>query len=201
MNDTTVDLSALFTNTTPLLIALIVFAIIAAACGGLAIYCALNRYNDRWYTRDKPRHVICTASIVLILIVVGLLITLLYASFPATSSIINTVEQQTDVTDLSCGAVARGQMRDNTLQCTFVITLLYASFPATSSIINTVEQQTDVTDLSCGAVARGQMRDNTLQCTFGKDGKQYQGILIIHGKTATLYKSAIMEPMPVTTVH
>ncbi len=40
------------------------------------------------------------------------------------------------------------------------------------------------------------MRDNTLQCTFGKDGKQYQGILIIHGKTATLYKSAIMEPMP-----
>lgn len=154
MNDTAVDLSALFTNTTPLLIAFIVFAIIAAACGGLAIYCALNRYNDRWYARTKPRHIICTASIVLILIVVGLL-----------------------------------------------ITLLYASFPATSSIINTVEQQTDVTDLSCGAVARGQMRDNTLQCTFGKDGKQYQGILIIHGKTATLYKSAMMEPMPVTIVH
>ena len=154
MNDTAVDLSALFTNTTPLLIALIVVAIIAAVCGGLAIHCVLNRYNGRWYTRDKPRHVICTTSIVLILIVVGLL-----------------------------------------------ITLLYASFPATNSIMDTVEQQTSVTDLSCGTVARGQMRDNTLQCTFGKDGKQYQGILTIHGKTATLYKSAIMEPMPVTTVH
>lgn len=154
MDDTTIDLSALFTNTTPLLIAFTVFAVIAATCSGLAIYCALNQYNNRWYTRTKPRHIICTASIVLILIVVGLL-----------------------------------------------ITLLYASFPATSSIMNTVEQQTGVTDLSCGTVARGRMRDNTLQCTFGKDGKQYQGILIIHGKTATLYKSAMMEPMPVTTVH
>ena len=154
MDDITIDLSALFTDTTPLLIAFTVFAVIAAACGGLAIYCALNRYNSRWYTRTKPRHIICTASIVLILIVVGLL-----------------------------------------------ITLLYASFPATSSIMNTVEQQTGVTDLSCGAVARGQMRDNTLQCTFGKDGKQYQGILTIHDKTATLYKSAMMEPMLVTTAH
>lgn len=153
MNDTTVDLSALFANTTPLLIAFIVVAIIAAACSGLAIYCVLNRYNGRWYTRDNPRHIICATSIGLVLIVVGLL-----------------------------------------------ITLLYASFPATSSIMDTVEQQTSVTELSCGSVTRGQMRDNTLQCTFGKDGKQYQGILTIHGKTATLYKSAMMEPMPVTIV-
>lgn len=154
MNDTAIDLSALFANTTPLLIAFAVSVIIATTCSGLAIYCALNRYNGRWYTRDKPRHIICAASIVLILIVVGLL-----------------------------------------------IALLYTSFPATNSIMNTVEHQTGVTELSCGNVTRGQMRDNTLQCTFGKDGKQYQGILIIHDKTATLYKSTMMEPMPVTTVH
>lgn len=154
MNDTIIDLSALFTNTIPLLIAFTVVVIITAACGGLTIYCILNRYNGRWYTRDKPRHIICTASIVLDLIVVGLL-----------------------------------------------IALLYASFPATSSIMDTVEQQTGVTDLSCGTVTRGQMRDNTLQCTFGKNGKQYQGVLTIHGKTATLYKSAMMEPMPVTIVR
>lgn len=154
MNNTTIDLSALFANATPLLIAFIVSFTIAAACSVLAMYCTSNRYNGRWYTRTKPRHIICATAIALGLIVVGLL-----------------------------------------------IALVYASFPATSSIMDTVEHQTSVTELSCGDVTRGQMRDNTLQCTFGKDGKQYQGVLTIHDKTATLYKSAMMEPMPVTTVH
>lgn len=152
MNNTTIDLSALFANTTPLLIAFIVSVTIAAACSVLAMYCTLNRYNGHWYTRTKPRHIICTASIALGLIVVGLL-----------------------------------------------IALVYASFPATNSIMDAVEHQTGVTELSCGNVTRGQMRDNTLQCTFSKNGKHYQGVLIVHNKTATLYKSATIEPMPVTT--